>query len=98
MTYVSPLYFGALTCNVNVNYTTQNFIFRLRQKIYKTPTFEDFALNNVEMFRWYINCRSEASDIVKDMLKNPCTVIYLIFDVFSFNVYVCLVLGTKCKN
>ena len=30
MTHVSPLYFGALTCNVNVNYTTQNYIFRLR--------------------------------------------------------------------
>ena len=30
MTHVSPLYVGALTCNVNVNYTTQNYIFRLR--------------------------------------------------------------------
>ena len=29
MTHVSPLYVGALTCNVNVNYTTQNYIFRL---------------------------------------------------------------------
>ena len=33
MTHVSSLYVGALTCNVNVNYTTQNYIFRLRQKI-----------------------------------------------------------------
>ena len=30
MTHVSPLYVGALTCDVNVNYTTQNYIFRLR--------------------------------------------------------------------
>ena len=30
MTYVSPLYAGALTCNVNVNYTTQKYILRLR--------------------------------------------------------------------
>ena len=30
MTHVSPLYVGALTCNINVNYTTQNYIFRLR--------------------------------------------------------------------
>ena len=30
MTHVSPLYVGALTCNVNVNYTTQNYILRLR--------------------------------------------------------------------
>ena len=28
MTHISPLYVGALTCNVNVNYTTQNYIFR----------------------------------------------------------------------
>ena len=33
MTHVSPLYVRALTCNVNVNYTTQNYIFRLRYKI-----------------------------------------------------------------
>ena len=30
MTHVSPLYVGALMSNVNVNYTTQNYIFRLR--------------------------------------------------------------------
>ena len=30
MTHVSPMYVGALTCNVNVNYTNQNYIFRLR--------------------------------------------------------------------
>ena len=30
MTHVSSLYVGALTCNVNVNYTTQNYIYRLR--------------------------------------------------------------------
>ena len=29
-THVSPLYVGALTCNINVNYTTQNYTFRLR--------------------------------------------------------------------
>ena len=29
MTQISPLYVGMLTCNVNVNYTTQNDIFRL---------------------------------------------------------------------
>ena len=32
--------------------------------------------------RWYINCPSEVTDIVKDMLKNPYNVIYVIFDVF----------------
>ena len=48
--------------------------------------------------RWYINCRSEVTDIVKDMLKNPYNVIYVIFLVFSFNVYICLILGAKCKN
>ena len=30
MTHVRPLYVGALKCNVNFNYTTQNYIFRLR--------------------------------------------------------------------
>ena len=30
MTHVSPLYVGVLTCNVNVNYTTQNYMFILR--------------------------------------------------------------------
>ena len=30
MTHVSLLYVGALTCNVNVNYSTQNYIFMLR--------------------------------------------------------------------
>ena len=30
MTHISPLYVGALTCNVNVNYTTKNYVFRLR--------------------------------------------------------------------
>ena len=30
MTHVSPLYVGALTCDVTVIYTTQNYIFRLR--------------------------------------------------------------------
>ena len=29
--------------------------------------------------RWYINCRSEVTDIVKDMLKNPYNVVYMIF-------------------
>ena len=33
MTHVSHLYVWALTCDVNVNYTTQNYIFRLRKKI-----------------------------------------------------------------
>ena len=29
MTHVSPPYVGALMCNINANYTTQNYIFRL---------------------------------------------------------------------
>ena len=29
--------------------------------------------------RWYINCRSEVTDIVNDMLKNPYNVVYVIF-------------------
>ena len=33
MTHVSPLYVGALACNVNVIHTTQTYIFRLREKI-----------------------------------------------------------------
>ena len=47
---------------------------------------------------WYINCRSEVTDIVKDMLKNPNNVVYVIFDVLPHNVYICLILGAKCKN
>ena len=30
LTHVSPLYVGALNCYINVNYITQNYIFRLR--------------------------------------------------------------------
>ena len=48
--------------------------------------------------RWDINCRSEVTDIVKDMLKNPYNVVYMIFDALPCNVYICLILGAKCKN
>ena len=49
--------------------------------------------------RWYINCRSKVNDIVKNVLKNPYNVVYVIFDVFiPFNDYKCLKLGAKCKN
>ena len=40
--------------------------------------------------RWYINCYSEVTDIVKDVFKNPYTVVYVIFDVLPYNVYRCL--------
>ena len=33
----------------------------------------------------YINCRSEITDIVKDMLQNPYNVVYVIFDVLPCN-------------
>ena len=53
----------------------------------------------LRLVRWYINYRSEVTDIVKDVLKNPYNVIYVIFDgFFSFNVYICLILGAKHKN
>ena len=45
--------------------------------------------------RWYTNCRSEVTDIVKDMLKNPYNVVYMIFDVLPYNVEICLILGAK---
>ena len=48
--------------------------------------------------RWYINCGFEVTDIVDDMLKILYNVVYVIFDVFSFNVYICLILGAKYKN
>ena len=51
--------------------------------------------------RWYINCRFEVAEIVKDMLKNPYNVVDVSlcdFDVLTFNVYIYLILGAKCKN
>ena len=48
--------------------------------------------------RWYINGRSQVTDIVKDMLKNPYNVVYVIFDILPYNVYICLILGAKCEN
>ena len=48
--------------------------------------------------RGYINCHSEVTDVVKDMLKNPYNVVYVIFDVLLYNVNICLILGAKCKN
>ena len=47
---------------------------------------------------WYINCRSEVTDIVNDKLKNQYNVVYVIFDVLPNNVYICLILGANCKN
>ena len=47
---------------------------------------------------WYMNCHSQVTYIVKDMLKNPYNVDYVIFDILSFNVYICLILEAKCKN
>ena len=47
--------------------------------------------------RWYINCCSEVTDIVKDMLKNQYNINYVILTFFSFTVYICLTLGAKCK-
>ena len=38
------------------------------------------------------------SYIVKDMLKNPYNVIYVILTFISFSVYICLILGAKYKN
>ena len=55
----------------------------------------------LRFFRWYINFRSEVADIVNDTFKNPYKVVYVSlcdFDVLSFNVYICLILGAKCKN
>ena len=43
--------------------------------------------------RWYINCRSQVTDIVKDMLKNPYSLVYVIFDVLYFIVYMFLIFG-----
>ena len=42
--------------------------------------------------------RRKSTYIVKDMLNNPYNVVYVIFDVLPYNVYICLILGAKCKN
>ena len=45
---------------------------------------------------WYINCRSEVTDIVKDVSQNPYDVVYVIFyGFFSFNIYKCLIVGEE---
>ena len=44
-----------------------------------------------------MNCHSQVTYIVKDMLKNPYNVDYVIFDILSFNVYICLILGANVR-
>ena len=73
---VSPLYIRVLRCNVNVNYTTQNYTkLHIQVKIENTHCHPHLSFRLKVFVHRYINCHSEVTDIVQDMLKNPFNVV-----------------------